>query len=107
MTLTASLYPELSLPRAIIRTRLASSAEVIATQDHSPYLVVPPLEAAKAGFYDGLVSLQGQHGTYWTGAAWQSYDSSAIWNFTEYEVLPMILGGLGSSANGSSARAGY
>ncbi|KAF2173965.1 hypothetical protein M409DRAFT_48868 [Zasmidium cellare ATCC 36951] len=84
-----------------------ASAEVIALKDHSPYLVVPPLEAAKAGFYDGLVGLQGQLGTYWTGAAWQSHDSSAIWNFAEHEVLPMIVASLGGSSNASSIRAGY
>jgi hypothetical protein len=61
-----------------------------AFSDHSPFEVTVSTDAIKAGFYDHVNTLQGRHQTWWTGAAWQAEDSSLIWNFTEYNILPHL-----------------
>ena len=66
-------------------------ASVVAFQDHSPFELVVSADEINSGFYDRANALQGNQGTYWTGAAWQAHDSSLIWNFTEYNVLPKII----------------
>jgi hypothetical protein len=67
-------------------------ATIVAFKDHSPFELVVSVDEINGGFYDRANALQGNKGTYWTGAAWQAYDSSLIWNFTEYNVLPKIIG---------------
>ena len=42
-----------------------------------------------AGFYTQLNALQGRNRTFYTGAAFQTNDSSLIWRFTQ-EILPQI-----------------
>jgi hypothetical protein len=46
--------------------------------------------------------LQGQWNTYWTGAAWESESSAAIWAFTEKVVMPMLMGSL-NGTNGTAS----
>lgn len=65
--------------------------EIVQFNDHSPYELTVSVDAIKNGFYNQANALQGQTNTWWTGAAWESHDSSAIWNFTEYEILPRVL----------------
>ena len=61
----------------------------IAFSSHAPFeLMVSPAEIS-GGFYNTLNSLQGRHNTYYTGAAFQTNDSSLIWQFTE-SLLPQI-----------------
>ncbi|EME76861.1 uncharacterized protein MYCFIDRAFT_180526 [Pseudocercospora fijiensis CIRAD86] len=45
----------------------------------------------KSGFCQQLNRLQGQRHTFWTGATWCFGASSSIWNFTEHEILPILL----------------
>ena len=70
--------------------------EIVAFKSHSPYFLTVPVEAIQDGFYDRLNSLQGERNTYYTGAAWQTSDSTAIWEFTETKILPLIVSFLGS-----------
>jgi hypothetical protein len=58
---------------------------------HVPFALEVSTGAIMGGFYNKLNNLQGHKNTYWTGAAWQAQDSSALWNFTENHVLPKLL----------------
>jgi hypothetical protein len=58
---------------------------------HTPFELTVSTDAIQDGFYTKLNGLQGHKNTYWTGAAWQAQDSSAIWNFTENHILPKLL----------------
>jgi len=71
-----------------------STPEIVAFDNHSPYELRVPSEAIKNGFYGDLNALQGQRNTWWTGAAFHSPDSSLLWNWTEYNLLPKILASL-------------
>ncbi|KAL1862922.1 hypothetical protein Daus18300_008252 [Diaporthe australafricana] len=62
-----------------------------AFENHSPYQLTVSNEAIKDRFYDEVNALQGQSNTWWTGAAWTSQDSTAIWNWTENTLLPKIV----------------
>jgi len=66
-------------------------ASFAAFSDHSPFEVAVSTDAIKGGFYQQVNALQGKHQTWWTGAAWQTEDSSLIWNFTEYNILPQLV----------------
>jgi hypothetical protein len=68
----------------------ATAPEFVAFGDHRPFTLTVSPDAIKNGFYKQLNALQGQDSTWWTGAAWQTQDSSLIWNFTEYNVLPQL-----------------
>jgi hypothetical protein len=68
----------------------ATAPEFVAFGDHRPFTLTVSPDAIKDGFYTRLNALQGQDSTWWTGAAWQTQDSSLIWNFTEYNVLPQL-----------------
>lgn len=50
---------------------------------HTPYEVYVPAEEIEKGFYTKLSGLQGERNTYWTGAAFVTHSSVAIWNFTD------------------------
>lgn len=69
---------------------ISGTPSIVALNNHSPYQLTVPAKAIEHGFYDKLNSLQGQDNTWWTGAAWQAQDSSLIWNWTEYNLLPKI-----------------
>jgi hypothetical protein len=58
--------------------------------NHSPFQLGVTGKQIGAGFYKQMNSLQGRHNTYYNGAAFQTNDSSLIWQFTE-ELLPQIL----------------
>jgi hypothetical protein len=58
---------------------------------HAPYFLYPSPEAVAKGFYKEMNGLQGQYNTYWTGAAWESESSEAIWSFTKLRMLPALL----------------
>ena len=57
---------------------------------HTPFLLTVPTAAIEDGFYRKLYGLQGQMKTFYTGAAWQTEDSSLIWRFTK-ALLPAIV----------------
>jgi hypothetical protein len=65
--------------------------EFVGFNDHRPFELTVSTDAIRDGFYDRLNDLQGKQRTWWTGATWQAHDSSLIWNWTEYNILPGLL----------------
>ncbi|PMD26014.1 flavin-containing superfamily amine oxidase [Hyaloscypha hepaticicola] len=65
--------------------------EFVGFNNHSPYELTVSTDAISSGFYDKLNALQGKRNTWYTGATWQEHDSSLIWNWTEYTLLPKML----------------
>jgi hypothetical protein len=57
--------------------------------NHSPFTLMVDGNDIARGFYDKLNGLQGRNGTFYTGATFQTHDSSLIWRFTE-SLLPKI-----------------
>jgi hypothetical protein len=57
---------------------------------HAPFHMRVSASDVAAGFYTRLNALQGHNRTFYTGAAFQTNDSSLIWRFTE-GLLPQIL----------------
>ena len=57
---------------------------------HSPFMLTVPSSAIEGGFYRNLNKLQGHGHMYYTGAAFQTQDSSRIWQFTE-TLLPRVV----------------
>jgi hypothetical protein len=60
-----------------------------AFSSHAPFEMMVSASDVAAGFYTQLNALQGHNRTFYTGAAFQTNDSSLIWRFTE-ELLPQI-----------------
>lgn len=58
---------------------------------HVPFEMNVPVSAIAGGYYRELNDLQGQRGTYYTGAAFQTHSSALLWQFTE-GLLPAIVG---------------
>lgn len=69
----------------------STEPRILRFKSHSPYMLTVSTKAISGGFYSKVNALQGQRNTFWTGAAWQTQDSTAIWNFTEYEIIPRIM----------------
>jgi hypothetical protein len=78
-----------------------SNPELAVFSAHVPFECTVPASAIKAGFYKNLTGLQGQRHTYYTGGAFQTQDSSLLWQFTE-ALLPNITG-----VSGNHSRRGY
>lgn len=57
--------------------------------NHSPFTLMVDGNDIARGFYDKLNGLQGRNNTFYTGATFQTHDSSLIWRFTE-SLLPKI-----------------
>jgi hypothetical protein len=68
----------------------ADVPEFLFFTNHAPFRLFVDAEDIKTGFYRDLYELQCKQNTFWTGAAWITQDSSAIWNFTE-ALLPSIV----------------
>lgn len=66
------------------------TVELVALNSHAPFECAVSVDAIKDGFYEKLNGLQGSRRTWWTGATWEAHDSSQIWNWTEYYLLPKI-----------------
>ncbi|KAG6997757.1 beta-cyclopiazonate dehydrogenase [Physcia stellaris] len=67
----------------------AKALEIIDFSSHTPYEVYVPSNQIAKGFYNKLFALQGQRNTYWTGAAFVTHSSAAIWNYTDQLVTKM------------------
>ena len=67
----------------------AKALEIIDFSSHTPYEVYVPSDQIAKGFYNKLFALQGQRNTYWTGAAFVTHSSAAIWNYTDQLVTKM------------------
>ncbi|KAJ5225377.1 FAD/NAD(P)-binding domain-containing protein [Penicillium chermesinum] len=50
-----------------------------------------PKDSIAKGFYKDLYALQGYRNTWYTGAAFDTQDSSLLWSYTETSVLPLLL----------------
>ena len=70
-------------------TNTNGAFEIIDFTSHTPYEVFVPSAQIEKGFYNRLFGLQGRRNTYWTGAAFVTHSSAAIWNFTERLVEGM------------------
>jgi Flavin containing amine oxidoreductase len=77
--------------------RLATAGTVPVTLEgletfkaHVPFELTVSTADIAAGFYRELTALQGHNRTYYNGAAFQSHNSSELWQFTE-ALLPKIV----------------
>jgi hypothetical protein len=61
-----------------------------AFSSHAPFEMMVSASDIAACFYTQLNALQGHNRTFYTGAAFQTNDSSLIWRFTQ-ELLPQIV----------------
>ena len=57
--------------------------DIVDFTSHTPYEVFVPSAQIASGFYGRLFGLQGRRNTYWTGAAFVTHSSAAIWNYTD------------------------
>ncbi|KAI1172629.1 FAD/NAD(P)-binding domain-containing protein [Nemania sp. FL0916] len=65
--------------------------EFVAFYNHAPFNLMVSNDDIRNGFYQKLTTLQGERNTFYSGAAWHTQDSSALWQFTDDYVLPMML----------------
>ncbi|KAI0142767.1 hypothetical protein GGR57DRAFT_377613 [Xylariaceae sp. FL1272] len=63
---------------------------IVAFDNHSPYELNVDAEDIRNGFYHDLYALQGRRNTWYSGAAWVSHDSSAVWNYTAQIVQDVV-----------------
>ena len=83
--------------RLAISQNVTSSApdpNIVAFTAHTPFNLMVSNDAIASGFYEKLYALNGQRNTWYNGAAWQTQDSNAIWEFTEGVILPGLLASL-------------
>ncbi|KAI9741348.1 MAG: hypothetical protein M1834_003065 [Cirrosporium novae-zelandiae] len=66
-----------------VGTLNTTTPEFAVLKAHVPFELTVPADAIADGFYKKAVALQGYRNTFWTGAAWQTHDSSLIWQYTE------------------------
>lgn len=57
--------------------------KIVELECHSPYLPHVSPKAIRDGFYHRLEALQAKKRTFWTGAAFQTQDSSLLWAYTK------------------------
>lgn len=67
-----------------------SNPKFVAYASATPSGVGVSADEIRNRFYDDLTSLQGYKNTWYTGSAWLSDHSAALWNNTEYELLPQL-----------------
>ncbi|KAN0105839.1 flavin-containing superfamily amine oxidase [Hyaloscypha variabilis] len=85
LTTTAKLVKAFGFPP------VNGTPEFVGFNDHRPFELTVSTDDIAGGFYDRLNALQGERNTWYTGATWQAHDSSLIWNWTEYTLLPRLL----------------
>ncbi|KAI1196450.1 FAD/NAD(P)-binding domain-containing protein [Nemania serpens] len=71
--------------------------EWLAFYNHAPFNLMVSNEDIRSGFYKRLFALQGERNTFYNGAAWHTQDLSALWQFTDDYVLPILLEALDES----------
>ena len=96
---SAYALPDAQVKQLIIDTVLrlktagtlnTTTPDFAAYSSHTPFELTVPKEAIAGGFYARLYALQGQRHTWYTGAAFDTHDSSLLWQFTE-GILPGLL----------------
>jgi len=65
--------------------------DIVTFSAHTPFELNVRGDEIAQGFYGSLNNLQGRNRTYYSGAAFQSHDSSLIWRYTKDTVLPLVL----------------
>lgn len=76
------------------QTMQQAEPEFVAYKCHAPFYLQATAADILGGIYDQMNALQGQHSTFYSGAAWRAQDSSALWAYNKQVVLPMLLKGL-------------
>ncbi|PQE05704.1 amine oxidase flavin-containing superfamily protein [Rutstroemia sp. NJR-2017a BVV2] len=71
------------ISRLQISNKTATTPDIVAYTRHTPFELWVGADAIEKGFYRDLYALQGQRGTWYTGAAFHTHDSSLLWEFTE------------------------
>lgn len=75
---------------ATIKRLTGKDATFMVFGDHTPYQLAVSPDAIRNGFYKNLTSLQGHRNTWYTGAAFLSAHTAALWNFTE-ALIPQVI----------------
>ena len=65
--------------------------EFVTFTGHNPFELHVAGDDIAQGFYGSLNALQGRNRTFYNGAAFQTHDSSLIWQYTKSTVLPLLL----------------
>jgi hypothetical protein len=76
-------------------TTTPEKVEWVEFKSHTPFFEHVTGEQIQNGFYKKATALQGHRGTWYTGAAWETHDSSMIWNFTETILGGIVSGNVG------------
>ncbi|KAL8784377.1 MAG: hypothetical protein Q9195_009073 [Heterodermia aff. obscurata] len=76
--------------RNILPPSPAAELKILNLTAHTPYEVYVSSEEIGKGFYTKLFELQGQRNTYWSGAAFVTHNSAAVWNYTDSVVERMF-----------------
>ena len=79
-----------TMQRIFPNATATSSPEFAVFSSHSPFMFTVSSSAIRAGFYRKLNNLQGYRNMYYSGAAFQTQDSSLIWQHIE-ELLPRVV----------------
>ena len=66
-----------------VRGQTVKAPSFVTYRNHTPFALTVTPEAIEGGFYERLNGLQGRRGIWFTGAAFQTHDSSLLWEFTE------------------------
>ena len=67
-----------------------TTPEFAVFSSHSPFEFTVPATAIQQGFYNQLNALQGRRHMFYNGAAFDTHDSSLLWQFTEV-LLPHVI----------------
>lgn len=78
----------------VARLGYSGDPKIDAFVDHSPSTLTVSPHEIREGFYRKLLKLQGEHNTWWTGAAWHTASSAGLWEYTEEQVLPGLIADL-------------
>ncbi|KAM0432844.1 hypothetical protein ACHAPT_004546 [Fusarium lateritium] len=70
-------------------TEKLEPAELVAYSSHAPFDLHVTVEEIAEGFYSKLDDLQGYRSTWYSGAAFVSHSTGALWNFTDHLVEKM------------------
>jgi hypothetical protein len=65
--------------------------DIVTFSAHTPFELHVRGDEIAQGFYGQMNALQGRNHTFYNGAAFQTHDSSLIWEYTKNTVLPLIL----------------
>ena len=68
---------------SLLSTTHAKTPSYVMFANHVPYSLYVPPGVIEKGFYNKLFALQGRKNTFWSGAAFVTHDSSAIWKYAE------------------------